>query len=209
MDFNSVNGIIFTHLHPDHYTGLAALIVQMKMYKRTEPLTIFTHKELNNVIRNFLTTSYLFPERLGFKINYEPFIIKKSFFISDEIEILADQNSHLTELTDYENYSNLSFACLSFLFILGEKTIHYTGDIGGKDDLYLFKDLNTDIFITEITHISLNEILIAAEKINPSKIILTHITDKDESKLNCDLHQLPEEVRKKTIIAADGLKIEL
>ena len=25
IDFNSINGIIFTHLHPDHYSGLAVL----------------------------------------------------------------------------------------------------------------------------------------------------------------------------------------
>ncbi len=167
------------------------------MYKRTEPLTIFIHEELKNVIQNFLINSYLFPERLGFKINYEPFTIKESFSINDEIEILADQNSHLTELTEYENYSNISFACLSFLFKVEGNRIHYTGDVGGKEDLYIFKDMKTDIFITETTHISLEEILIAAEKINPSKIILTHITDEDEEKLNFDLKQLPEDVRKR------------
>ena len=209
IDFNSVHGIILTHLHPDHYTGLAALIVQMKMYKRTEPLTIFVHEELIDVIENYLINSYLFPERLGFKINYEPFTIKESFSINDEIEILADQNSHLTELTEYADYSNISFACLSFLFKVEEKWIHYTGDVGSIDDLYIFEDMKTNIFITETTHILLEEILIAAEKINPSKIILTHITEEDESKLNFDLKQLPEDVRKKTIIATDGLKIKL
>ncbi|RKY97883.1 MAG: hypothetical protein DRQ13_04135 [Ignavibacteriae bacterium] len=209
IDFNSVDGIIFSHLHPDHYTGLAALIVQMKMYNRTEPLTIFVHEELLNVIKNFIINSYLFPERLGFKINYQPFAIKKLFSINEEVEVLADQNSHLTELTEYKNYSNISFACLSFLFKVGEKRIHYTGDIGGKDDLYLFKDMKTGILITETTHISFNEIFHAAEKNNPSKIILTHITEDDESKLNFDLEQLPEELKKKTIIATDGLKIKL
>lgn len=209
IDFNSIDGIIFSHLHPDHYTGLAALIVQMKMYKRTEPLTIFIHEEQVNVIKDFLISSYLFPERLGFKINFEPFTIKKSFTVNEEIEILADQNSHLIELTEYENYSNISFACLSFLFKVGKKRIHYTGDVGGGDDLYLFEDMKTDIFITETTHISLDEILNAVEKINPSKIILTHITEEDESKLNLDLKQMLEEVRKKMIIATDGLKITL
>jgi len=181
----------------------------MKMYKRTEPLTIFVHEELVNVIKNFLINSYLFPERLGFNINNEPFTIKKSFSINEEIEVLADQNSHLTELTEYENYSNISFACLSFLFKVGENKIHYTGDVGRRDDLYLFKDMKTDIFIAETTHISLDEILNAAEKINPLKIILTHITEDDESKLNFDLKQLPEEVRKRTIMASDGLIIKL
>ena len=209
IDFNSLDGIIFSHLHPDHYTGLAALIVQMKMSNRTEPLTIFVHEELVNVIKNFLINSYLFPERLGFKINYEPFTVKKSFSIDEEIEVLADQNSHLTELIGYENYSNISFACLSFLFKVGENKIHYTGDVGGSNDLYFFKDMKTDIFITETTHISLADILIAAEKINPSKTILTHITDEDEAKLNFGLKQLPEKMKKKMIIASDGLIIKL
>lgn len=209
IDFNSVNGIIFSHLHPDHYTGLAALIVQMKMFNRKKPLTIFLNKELVGFINNFLINSYLFPERLGFEIDYKSFTTKKTFTINEEINVLAEQNSHLTELTKYKNYSNLSFACLSFLINVGGKSIHFTGDVGDKDDLYLFNKTKTDILISETTHISLDDIITASGKIHPSKIILTHITDDEEGKLRSGLQQLPDEIRKKCIIASDCLKIEL
>ncbi|MCB0753267.1 MAG: hypothetical protein KDC52_17480 [Ignavibacteriae bacterium] len=47
---------------------------------------------------------------------------------------------------------------VSFLFKLNDKNIIYTSDIGNKEYLYLFKDLDSEIFISEITHISLAEI---------------------------------------------------
>ena len=99
--------------------------------------------------------------------------------------------------------------CLSFLFNVAGKKIRYTGDVGSSNDLYLFEKEIVDIYITETTHITLDEILQAAGKINPSKILLTHITEDDESKLQYNIDQLPEEAKKKLIIATDGLRIQL
>ena len=41
IEFNIIDGILLTHLHPDHFSGLATLIVQMKMMKRKNSLDIF------------------------------------------------------------------------------------------------------------------------------------------------------------------------
>jgi len=67
LRFNSTNGILFTHLHPDHFSGLPALIVQMKMMNRNEPLDIFIHESLKAVVEEFLISSYLLPERMDLK----------------------------------------------------------------------------------------------------------------------------------------------
>ncbi|MCU0415336.1 MAG: MBL fold metallo-hydrolase, partial [Ignavibacteriaceae bacterium] len=34
INFKKINGVLFTHLHPDHFSGLPALIVQMKMMNK-------------------------------------------------------------------------------------------------------------------------------------------------------------------------------
>jgi len=31
VTFDSINGILISHLHPDHYSGLPSLIIQMKL----------------------------------------------------------------------------------------------------------------------------------------------------------------------------------
>jgi ribonuclease BN (tRNA processing enzyme) len=69
INFNSLNGILYTHLHADHFSGLPALIVQMKMMNRNEPLDIFIHESLKTVVEDFLLRSYLLPERMGFEIH--------------------------------------------------------------------------------------------------------------------------------------------
>ncbi len=83
INFNSINGILFTHLHPDHFSGLPALIVQMKMINRTEPLDVYIHDSLRNVVEEFLVRSYLLPERMGFEILYKTFRDNERSIISE------------------------------------------------------------------------------------------------------------------------------
>ena len=52
IDFNSIDGILLTHLHPDHFAGLPGLITQMKMHQRKKSLQIFSHNRLKSTIQN-------------------------------------------------------------------------------------------------------------------------------------------------------------
>jgi ribonuclease BN (tRNA processing enzyme) len=210
IDFTSVDGILFTHLHPDHYTGFAALIVQMKMYNRKDQLDIFVNSELVDVIKNFLINSYLFPERMGFSIFYHPFNNNNQCQINDEINFFPKQNSHLISVSELPKYKQQSFACSSILFRVEDKHIHYTGDIGDKNDLLLFKEFNPDFLVSEITHVKLNDILdTIGENHLPEKIIFTHISDDDDEKIKKFLTDLPVKLREKFVIVQDGLKISI
>ena len=99
IDYTNIDGVLFTHFHPDHYTGFAALIVQMKMYNRKNKLDVFVNSELAGVIKQFLINSYLFPERMEFSISYHEFNSDEQFNIDDEINVLPRQNSHLQPIS--------------------------------------------------------------------------------------------------------------
>ncbi|WP_413282830.1 MBL fold metallo-hydrolase [Vibrio sp. MA40-2] len=45
MAVNDIQVIYFTHIHPDHCTGLSALVNYWKSFNRTEPVTIFCQPE--------------------------------------------------------------------------------------------------------------------------------------------------------------------
>ena len=210
IDFTKIDGILFTHLHPDHYTGLAALIVQMKMYNREEQLDIFISSELVGVIKKFLINSYLFPERLAFSISYHKYSNNNWFEINDEISFLPRQNSHLKSVSNLQQYKQQSFACSSILLKIKNKNIHYTGDIGNKNDLQLFKEFNPDILISEITHIELIDILDAfGENKLPENIIFTHISDGDEERIDKFLSDKVVVQGVKFITAHDSLKFTI
>ena len=210
VSYDVIDGILFSHLHPDHYTGLAALIVQMKMIERKKTLDVFIHSELAEVIRNFLIQSYLFPDRIGFEIKYHRLTDNVEFKINDDISFIPKQNSHLSSVSKLEDYKSRSYSSSSFLLSVDDKNIHYTSDVGEKNDLHLFKDKTIDYLISEVTHINPEDIITAFDKSDlPKQIILTHIIDDDLISLQKFILELPASLKKKIIIASDGLKIKL
>ena len=210
VNFNSLNGMLFTHLHPDHFSGLPALIVQMKIMNRCEPLEIFIHESLAEVVEKSLLRSYLLPEKMGFEIHYKKFRDDKHFNITDDFSFLARQNSHFKDLEKYRNrYPSLSFYSASFLFKSGNKKIIFTSDVGSEDDLLLFRENTPDIFISEVTHISPPSLLEKIHIINPAITYLTHFSDENIPAINEILANLPMTLKGKIILAEDGLTFEL
>ncbi len=202
VSFNSIGGILISHLHPDHSGGFAALIVQMKMNNRKEPLEIFVHHTLVAALQNLLSASYIFTQRMGFSIHFRGFKFDDEIQISGELKCIAKKNSHLKE---YEIYDPaLSYASASFLFKFMDKIVYYSGDLGTPDDLYLFKDQKADVFITEAVHVSYDSILELASKQKPGKVILTHLDEGYIEGIN------PEGIKNDSIIMAeDGLIVSV
>ncbi len=210
INFETINGILFTHLHPDHFSGLPALIVKMKMMNRNEPLDIFIHESLKTVIEEFLLRSYLFPERMGFEISYKTFKDDRRFIITEEFSFLARKNSHLGNLEKFRGkYPSLSLYSASFLFEEENKKVIYTSDIGSEEDLLLFRDYVADIFISETTHISPLTIIEKVLKINTGKVYLTHYSDEDIPAISEILANLPSNLKEKVKLAIDNLSFEI
>jgi len=210
INFETINGILFTHLHPDHFSGLPALIVQMKMMNRNEPLDIFIHESLKAVVEESLLQSYILPDKMEFEIHYKTFTDDERFMITEEFSFLARKNSHLVKLEKYKvSYPCLSLYSASFLFEAGDKKVIYTSDIGSEEDLLLFGDYVPDILICEVTHISPLAIIEKIIKINPGKVYLTHYSDQDIPVISEILANLPSNLKEKVKLAKDNLSFEI
>jgi len=210
INFDSINGIIFTHLHPDHFSGFPALMVQMKMMNRKEPLDIFIHQSLKNVVEDFLVKTYLLPEKINFEISHRTFEDNQLLNISKDFSLVARNNSHLVELEKYQaNYLSMSLYCASLLFKAEGKKIIYTSDINTVEDLFLFKEITSDVFISEATHLHTSILIEALSKIESEKIYLTHYSDEDFHLINEILATLPSSLKNNFIIAEDGLSLEI
>ncbi len=203
IDFNSIDGILISHLHADHYTGLPSLIAQMKMINRTKDLTIFVNENLINFIEELINRSYIFLERLGFKIHFSGFNNDDVIHINDNFNFLPKQNSHLDEYVKYDKQNKLDFSCSSFLFKINKSDVFYTSDISGKEDLYLFRDFKIDCIISECTHVNLEDIILAFNQLKAKRLYLTHISDEVEGHLS----KLKSSSTKEDVIVAafDGL----
>lgn len=210
ISFNSIDGIILTHLHPDHYSGLASLIVQMKLMKRIKRLEIFVHGSLLQSIKEFLIKSYLIPERMKFKIKYKPFTDNTRNKISERFFFSAKKNSHFEELKKYSTkYPDLVLYSASLLFEWKKKKIIYTSDIGSEEDLFLFKGIHSDIFICEAAHIPTETLVNKIKLLNLGSTYLTHYSDEDTKHISEILAREAAKNLQKILIAEDSLSFEL
>ncbi|GAB6283742.1 MAG: MBL fold metallo-hydrolase [Ignavibacterium sp.] len=206
IDITKIDSILFTHFHPDHYTGFPSLINQMKMQNRTKPLSVCVIENDLGYLQDFLYHSYIFLERLGFEINYRAFEEEQIIKIKEGISLQAKQNSHLDKYKIYNKENKLTFKTLSLLIESNSKKIFYTSDIGNSNDLNLFNE-KIDYLITEFSHINFSDIHNFYLKSKCKKIFITHYDDELISILNNELNNLFE--KEKFQIAYDGLEVFL
>jgi ribonuclease Z len=209
INLHLINGILITHLHPDHFSGLAALIIQMKLINRTNELDIYIHQSLVEVVKRYIYNSYIFNEKMDFEINYKAFDVDEFVSLDNDFTFFSKQNLHLDSYKKYDYLNKLSFSCISLLLKSKDSTVFYTGDIGAKSDLYLFKENKIDIMISEISHINFEDLLQAFKVQNIETLYLTHISDEDEPKLEKFYPSINDTEKHKIISAYDGLALDL
>ena len=204
VSFDAINGVVITHLHPDHFSGFASLIVQMKMSSRTETLTVYIHHTLVNTLKDFLSSSYVFLERMGFPVIIKGFDFEFEMRVTEDLTFRARGNTHLEKYK--RNAPALSLVSSSLLFTSGDKKVFYSGDLGSIDDLYLFKDYSIDLYITEATHVDIENILEMMKLLNPGEVILTHIADEDVQEIH---RKINESGQANIKLAEDGMNFSV
>lgn len=188
VELNSINKILISHLHSDHFSGLSTLLTQLKLSGRITPIEIISCKENIPVIKKILYSSFIIPERMNFEIRFIGFDFEEKVNLSDNLNFIARNNSHLKKYESYQNLYILSLASPSFLFSTGSKKIFYSSDIGNWEDLLLF-DPPIDVLICEITHIEIHSLKEVIKKLNPGKTYLIHISDEKEYEISNFLNQ--------------------
>jgi ribonuclease Z len=210
INFNAIDGILFTHLHPDHFSGFPCLLIQMKIAKRKKSLDIFIHQSLKSVVEDFLLRSYIFPERNEFEIQYKTFNNDESVKIVNNFSFVARKNSHLSKLQNYQSkYPSISLYSASLLLDSEGKKIIYTSDIGSVEDISLFKEFSSDIFICEANHLTPAQLIETVKKIETGNIYLTHFLEDELKSLSEILASIAPEIRNKIIIAEDCLSFKI
>ena len=204
--YNEIDSIILSHYHPDHFSGITSLLVQMKILSRTKPIIIFTHSKLIDALNFYIFSCNLFIPMFDFKIEIKGFEFNEQLPIDDSILCIPKQNTHIKNTYDLE--IDFPFISSSFLFSVENKNIIFTADIGDKSDLQLFGNKKfADYFIVDSTHIELDQIASVVKNLEPKAVYLTHINDEDELSIT---NWIANQNEIKTIyhIAEDGLTLE-
>ena len=209
IDFEIIDSILISHFHADHYTGLASLITQMHLNKRSKELNIFVNHEFTAQLKTFLNQSYLFEEVLPYKLNFNSFSSENEIIVCNDIKFISKQNCHIRNKHNLDKYPEIKFISSSFQFAIGNTNLVYTSDIGNKDDLFLFDLSKTDILISEITHVEKEIFPVILKKYPALKIFLTHINEDAFDGLISWHKNLEIQLKTRLIICKDGHKIFL
>lgn len=207
VDFNSIDGIVLSHFHPDHICGLPSLLIQMKMNKRKSPLKIFLHNSLFEDLRRLLVKTYVIPDRLNFDLEFIKYNFDSDFIIQDDFKVRAVLNAHLDKYEYFVKSEKISLASSSFIFGLSGKKVFYSGDLRDENDFNLLDEVKIDVFISETTHIEPGQIVKTAENYKTKTVVFTHIKPETELKV---IEFVQNHTGKPAIIEAfDGLELVL
>jgi ribonuclease Z len=175
IDVNSIDKVFITHMHSDHSMGLPLLVQLMKGLKRTRPLHIYLPREAEDGFKRLFYMIYLFPEKLGFDINFVG--VERGFeFNQHNIRIDFFQNSHLFANKQYIISRTIPNRLQSFSMEVktdGKKFV-YSGDIGAIGDLEQIIE-NADLLLTEGMHLEMDELPLLLQEKNVKKLLLTHL----------------------------------
>ena len=178
VDFNSISALLYTHMHPDHSSGLPLFLVQLKMLSREKKLAIYCSEHHRKNLLSLLEATHILPDRLGFPLEFITFREGDLTDTGTGIKFMALANSHLDEMK--QKYpSDESILSFGYLFYLNDRKLFYSGDIGNVDDLYKTGTERIQYMITECTHASVDKILTAFSSSGAEYLYLTHIPEQN------------------------------
>jgi len=170
---DTIKAVFISHTHADHAAGIIMLVQTMQQIKRTAPLEMYIP---DSVLLNFDSVFpyfQIYKEKLLFPVILKG-ISSQTLFEDNDFQIRAVQNDHLQKNKTYAAEYELDVS--SFSFLITEKTTHaiYTSDINNFKHLRKFT-YNTELLISECTHVSIASVKKFAETYNIKNVILSHV----------------------------------
>lgn len=203
IDANNVRAVFISHMHEDHFGGLTSFLKnRMKDSLRKNPAwkirpdVWFPDADALEPYEKLMAIQ--FRGRNKDMINFR--VIKPGVFFDDGyLKVTAIPNRHIP----WEDGFLPSYC---FVFEAEGKKLVYTGDLAlDCSDFPVEAAANADICISELTHFDPIKEIKYFQKINPRKLVFTHVAES-RAKLMPEFRKL---IKYPVIVANDGDDFEL
>lgn len=172
VDPNSVDAILVTHLHGDHFGGIPFVLLDAYYGGRTKPLRIAGPVDLEERVRQASDAFFraFAPRRLRYDLSYVVLPPAGPAAIGP-LEVTAFPVEHVAEVSPHA----LRVRC-------GGRTLAYSGDATWSEGLVRAAD-GADLFICEASsfttpnpaHVSYRDIIEHRAELACRRIVLTHL----------------------------------
>ena len=176
VDPNTIDKILLTHLHGDHYGGVPFMLVHAhSASKRDRPLVIAGPETTERRVMEALECLYpgSSKNRWRFDLDFQEFEIEKEWR-SGPVSVVSHQAAH----------SAGEGPALALRITVDGKTVTYSGD-GGWSKGWTAAAKGADLFIAECYyydkkipyHMNLKTLTEHLDDIAPKRLILTHMSE--------------------------------
>lgn len=183
VDPNSIDLIVLTHLHGDHFGGVPFFLVQAhSSLNRQRPLTIAGPKTTEGRVMEALESLYpgSSERKWRFDLSFEEYEVEQEWTFGP-VSVVPYQAAH----------SAGEGPALALRITVGGKILTYSGD-GGWSDGLARAAAGADLFIAECYfydkdvhyHMCLTTLREHLDEINPKRLILTHMDDDMLSRID-------------------------
>jgi ribonuclease BN (tRNA processing enzyme) len=199
--------IIITHGHSDHTGGLAMLIQSCWIVGRERPLPIFLPKELIRPLTVWLDASYIGPDFIPFKLQFQAWEEIDHANICG-VKVRVAPTTHLESLV--KRFGNGRFHPFSLAFDSPAFEFVASGDLGAPEDLLPHLRKGTDLLICELAHFPPPDLFKFLQRFRISRLVLTH----GSAEVLADVDSVVAKARAmlpktEVIFAEDKMRVEL
>ncbi|MCC7518548.1 MAG: ribonuclease Z [Verrucomicrobiae bacterium] len=203
-----IHAIFLSHLHSDHVGGLPMLIQNLWLAKRRSPLPIYMPREGIAPLKRWLHTCYLCDCLMPFRLDFRPWRAGKTFRWKN-LRVRAIRNRHLEGLRRLCERPPAGES-LSFRFEWGRRSLVWSADIYGPEDLAPLLAPPTETLVCELAHFSPETLFRDLAPRRFKKLVLTHLGEKALRRLP-GLRRLAAKMLpgKTVLFARDGFRMPL
>jgi len=171
VDCDSIQSVVVSHCHPDHWAGIPGLATAWYCSKRTTPVNLYVPREAVEFVRLALVHSYWFPEVMPCEIRIKPLT---TLDLPDGMQLTTFPTTHLARVGRIARQHRVPETAFGFVICTPSGRVVFSQDIGSVDDLDGVIS-SARLLIAECAHVDPIEVLAAARHASVERVIFTHV----------------------------------
>jgi ribonuclease BN (tRNA processing enzyme) len=179
LDADVPDMLWISHMHSDHNGMLSQLVQSLWLRTRRAPLHVFGPGVILEQIADWLEKSLLFPELIGFPIEWHPVRPGKTFQ-HGPFQMTAFATEHLYNLASHfkRSYPKTSFDCYGVAIDYDGKRYVYSADLAHPVELApVLAGNKVAALLCELTHFPERELFREMAKHAVKSVWITHYPD--------------------------------